>query len=106
MLIALIGAAASVLATLITGVLGVVVVIMSRRIRSIRDQVENDHGTDPDKTTNLREDMDEKHDTLVTMLRRDVGGIRQDIRQIRIDLSDTNGRVHDLETTQEKRNTP
>lgn len=96
-------------AVAIIGLAGTVVSIiltarLNGKVRRVREQVENDHAADPSKTTNLREDLDEKHDTIVTMLRRDVGGIREDIRQIRADISDTNGRVHDLETTQEKRN--
>jgi hypothetical protein len=96
-LIALIGLVGTVVSIVLTA-------LVNGKVKGIRQQVENDHGTDPTKTTNLREDMDEKHDTIVTMLRRDVGGIRQDIRLIREDLSATNGRVHELETTQEKRN--
>jgi uncharacterized protein YoxC len=108
-LIAIIGAAASVVATLISATLGVVVVVMSRRVRTIRDQVENDHATDPGKTTNLREDMDDKHNVLMDLVRplvstvrnlvRDIGGMREDMRQLRRDLSHTSHRVDDLEAT-------
>lgn len=94
-------------AVALVGLVGTVVSIVltarvNGKVKRVRDQVENDHAADPSKTTNLREDMDEKHDVIVSILRRDVGGIRQDIRQLREDLSDTNGRVHDLETTKER----
>lgn len=97
--VALIGLAGTVVSIVLTA-------RVNNKVKRVRDQVENDHAADPEKTTNLREDMDEKHDVIVSMLRRDVGGIREDIRQIRSDLSDTNGRVHGLETTQEKRSWP
>lgn len=93
-LIGLVGTAVSIVLT----------ALLNGKVRRIRDQVENDHARDPSKTTNLREDLDEKHDELLTTLRRDVGGIRQDIRQIRVDLSRTDDRVHELETTQERNN--
>lgn len=95
--VALIGLAGTVVSIILTARL-------NNKVKRVRDQVENDHAADPTKTTNLREDMDEKHDAIVTMLRRDVGGIRADIRLIREDMSATNERVHDLETTQERRN--
>lgn len=82
----------------------VLTALVNGKLKRVRAQVENDHATDPSKTTNLREDMDEKHDEIVKILRRDVGGIRQDIRQIRVDLSRTDDRVHELETTQERNN--
>lgn len=95
-LLGLVGTAASIILT----------ALVNGKLKRVRAQVENDHARDPTKTTNLREDLDEKHDELLTMLRRDVGGIRQDIRQLREDLSRTDDRVHELETTQEKRNRP
>lgn len=97
--VALIGLAGTVVSIVLTA-------RVNGKVKRVRDQVENDHAADPSKTTNLREDLDEKHDTIVTMLRRDVGGIREDIRQIRADLSGTQDRVHELETTQERRSWP
>lgn len=97
--VALIGLAGTVVSIILTA-------RVNGKVKRVRDQVENDHAADPNKTTNLREDMDEKHDVIVTMLRRDVGGMREDIRQIRADISATNGRVHELENTQEKRSWP
>lgn len=97
--VALIGLAGTIVSIILTARL-------NGKVRRVREQVENDHARDPNKTTNLRDDLDEKHDEIVTMLRRDVGGIRQDIRQLRNDLSRTDDRVHELETTQEKRSRP
>jgi hypothetical protein len=75
-------------------------VLQRRAVHAIRDQVENDHAGNPAKVTNLREDMDEKHNILVTILRRDVGGIRQDVRTIRNDISALAERVTDVEREQ------
>lgn len=102
------------LAVAVVGFVGVVLTAMigaqnvrigriRRDAQSTREQLENDHASDPTKTTNIREDMDNKHDQIVTMLRRDVGGIREDIRLLRRDLSGTQDRVHELETTQERK---
>lgn len=93
--VALIGLAGTVVSIVLTG-------RVNGKVKRVTNQLENDHAADPSKTTNLREDLDEKHDELLTTLRRDVGGIRQDIRQIRVDLSRTDDRVHELETTQER----
>ncbi len=93
--VALIGLAGTIVSIVLTA-------RVNGKVKRVRDQVENDHAVDPSKTTNLREDLDEKHDAIVNMLRRDVGGIREDIRQIRKDLSGTQDRVHELENTQEK----
>lgn len=81
-------------------------------LRRIEGQVSNDHVDDPTKTSNLREDLDEKIGAVLekiadigsTIARalRDIGGIREDIRQLRKDLSHTNGRVDDLERTHPK----
>jgi hypothetical protein len=100
-------------------VLAALIGVQSRQIgairrdaRAARAQLDNDHTTDPGKTSNLREDLDEKHGAvlqtvrslvvIVNMLRRDVGGMRQDVRQLRTDLSGTQDRVHDLENTQDR----
>jgi len=90
-------------AVALVGLLGTIVSIilqarLSGKVRRVREQVENDHARDPTKTTNLRDDLDEKH----AELRKDIGGLRGDIRQIRQDLSRTDDRVHELETTQER----
>lgn len=95
--VALIGLAGTIVSIILTA-------RVNNKVKRVSNQVENDHAADPSKTTNLREDIDEKHDVIVGMLRRDVGGIREDIRQIRVEMSETNGRVHTLETTQERRN--
>lgn len=74
-------------------------------IRRIDNQVTNDHVNDPAKTSNLREDIDQKHNIVISMFRgivRDVGGMRDDIRQLRKDLSHTDERVDDLERTRPK----
>lgn len=85
-------------------------------IRRIDNQVNNDHVNDPHKTSNLRDDIDEKHEIVMEEQRntarnvgaignavrsaaRDIGGMRDDIRQLRRDLSHTDERVDDLERT-------
>jgi septal ring factor EnvC (AmiA/AmiB activator) len=74
------------------------------QIRAVRDQLENDHARDPHKTTNLRDDLDRKHDELVRIVRnqsKDIGGIRGDIRQLRSDLSHESERIDEIERTRE-----
>lgn len=93
--VALIGLAGTVVSIVLTA-------RVNGKVRRVHEQVENDHARDPNKTTNLRDDLDEKH----AELRRDIGGLRGDIRQVRIDLSRTDERVLELETTQEKRSWP
>jgi 5-bromo-4-chloroindolyl phosphate hydrolysis protein len=74
-----------------------------KRTEAIRYEITNDHEQP------LREDMDEKHGAIVRLIQslsaslrsvvRDVGGIREDIRQLRKDLSHTDERVDELERT-------
>lgn len=111
--------------TLITFVVGPVVLAFvnwvlgrkqRRTLERIDNQVSNDHVDDPTKTSNLREDIDEKHTAVVRMFRdisqtvrnavRDIGGLRDDIRQLRRDLSHTDERVDELERTRPKGNIP
>jgi hypothetical protein len=90
----------------ITGAPIVVVTILQllsrRQIRAVRDQLENDHARDPHKTTNLRDDLDKKHLEVLDRIRttgRDIGGLREDVRQLRRDLSHETGRIDELERT-------
>lgn len=83
-----------------------------KAIRRIDNQVSNDHVGDPEKTSNLREDLDEKHNALLILVKNvvsglgnvvsDLGGMRSDIRQLRKDLSHTDERVDEIERTRPK----
>ncbi|MFZ4843962.1 hypothetical protein [Mycetocola saprophilus] len=56
---------------------------VAKDARSSRAQLENDHQADPALTSNLREDMDEKHRESMRAMRTitaDIGGMRSDIR--------------------------
>ncbi|UCR89238.1 hypothetical protein [Mycetocola spongiae] len=56
---------------------------VAKDARSSRAQLENDHQADPSLTSNLREDMDEKHAEsmgLMKTITKDIGGLRGDIR--------------------------
>ncbi|HWU47078.1 MAG TPA: hypothetical protein VN133_10015 [Humibacter sp.] len=93
--IALISMLGTVLAALITTA-GLLLRSIRRRTDAIRYEITNDH------TAPLRDDMDSKHATQMSMLRgvvRDVGGMRDDIRQLRRDLSHTADRVDEIERT-------
>lgn len=62
--VALVTAGATVLVVIVNGVFGVLLVLVNRRLRRVqadtsasRWQLENDHVADPDKTTNLRDEV-------------------------------------------------
>lgn len=87
----------------------------NRKVKQIKNEVSNDH------TTNLRDDLDGKHDDSQALISRlfnklavdlkadvaavkhDVGGIRSDIRQLYKNDADAAERWHDLEITQPRR---
>ncbi|ALX67451.1 DUF2746 domain-containing protein [Microbacterium sp. XT11] len=89
----------AVLVALITGLLGPALVALittgiRRRVKAIQGQVQNDH------PTNLREELDDRHDETrewFRELRRDIGGLRQDLRGVRQDHSALAERVHRIE---------
>jgi hypothetical protein len=96
----------AVVVAIIAAIAGIVTTVLQlgsrRQMRAVRDQLENDHAKDPHKVTNLRDDLDGKHNELLAPIRavvRDIGGIREELRQLRRDLSHTNERVDDLERT-------
>lgn len=63
-----------------------------------RAQLENDHEEDPELTSNIREDMDNKHSEQMREIRtlgKDIGGIRADIRILHQNDQATNGRLDD-----------
>lgn len=75
-------------------VVAVINVGLRRRVKSIQGQVQNDH------STNLREELDDRHDETRDWfkdLRRDVGGIREDLRWMRGELSSHSQRIHTIE---------
>lgn len=96
------------------GLLGTVVTVygarLSRRVKAIQGQVQNDHDS------NLREDMDahrtegreiaEATVAELQALRSDIGGIRSEIRGLRGDLGRERDRIDDLEDTLSPRPRP
>jgi len=85
--------------------------------RLIVDEVKNSH------TTNLREESDERHGELIEKLerviavqaeqgeaihelRRDVGGLRGDVREVRTNLEHERSRIRDLEDTRPRGSRP
>lgn len=92
-LIALIGCAQAVTVAFV-GVLSVRIGKVRRDTTATREQVVNDH------TTNFREENDSRHNETrgwFRELRRDVGGIRQDIRQLRDDDHELAVRITHIE---------
>lgn len=66
--------------------------------RSARGQLENDHQSDPAFTSNLREDMDEKHRMQMREIRtlgKDLGGMRAELRILHAEDQATNRRLDD-----------
>jgi hypothetical protein len=87
------------IAAVITAVLQLVA---RRQMHAVRDQLENDHGRNPAKVTNLRDNLDRNHEEELALIRglmRDIGGLRQDVRQLRADVQHTDARVDDIERT-------
>lgn len=91
--IALIGCAQAVTVAIV-GVLAVVIGKVRRDTTATREQVVNDH------STNLREENDGRHAETAGWfreLRRDLGGIREEIRGLRRDDRELSRRVTNLE---------
>lgn len=91
--VAIIGALQAVLIVLLSR-LSHRVTQVKRDAAVTRENVANDH------TTNLREESDERHletRRWFTRLERSIGGIRDDNRIVRTDLSALSTRVHELE---------
>lgn len=83
------------------GALGLVLVAIlgakiNGRVRAVQGQVQNDH------QTNLREELDTRHAETRSWwreTRRDIGGIREEIRGLRRDIAHERERIDDLEDT-------
>lgn len=99
LLTTLVGAGQAILVALI----GAGVLSTRRSVKRVQAQVENDH------TTNMREEQDERHAEntralswlvgTVNNLVRDIGGIRQDLRDLRADVRHERDRIDVLEDT-------
>lgn len=89
------------------------VVQMRSDVAVVRNEVKNDHDT------NLRDENDERHDVVIKQLDqiltvqraqaqalhsmdRGLGGVRDDVRQLRHDLEDERDRIRRLEDTRPK----
>lgn len=94
--IALITAMQAVIVAAITTLGAVLYRGLRKRTEAIRYDLTNDHSKP------LRDDMDDKHRESMRVIRtvvRDIGGMREDVRQLRRDLSHTDERVDELEKT-------
>lgn len=86
-----------IVATISAAALIVVAVInvgLRRRVRAIQGQVQNDH------PTNLREELDDRHDETRDWfkdLRRDIGGLREEIRDVRAEQRTQSNRIYTIE---------
>lgn len=114
---AAIGAGGVVVSSAFTAALAVVVAKINRRVKVIhgdqvviRDQLDNDHVQDPSKVSNLREDLDGKHDAVIGVVRgefaemrrevgADIGGLRSDLRITRREVAATNERIDETNKT-------
>jgi HAMP domain-containing protein len=87
---------------------------LKKSTKTIAAQVNNDHVADPGKTSNLREDIDEKHDITTQKIEQvlsAVDGLRGDLQntnRIVSTLVDSNSnhtkQIADLEKTQPRAN--
>lgn len=80
--------------TVLAAVIGVVGARLARTLSRVRAQVENDH------EHNLRDELDARHSesrSWWSEIRRDIGGMRQDIRQLRADDRDLAERIAHIE---------
>lgn len=67
---------------------------LKKRTERIRYDITNGHKKP------LRNDMDDKHDELMRVVRHEVGNVRNEVIQLRRDLTQTNGRLdHWIEHT-------
>lgn len=100
---AIFDSAADAVTAILVALIGIGVVGTRARVKRVQAQVENDH------STNMREEADERHkenasalqwlvNTVKTVV-RDIGGLRQDIRDLRADITHERGRIDDLEDT-------
>lgn len=83
-------------ALVLVAVVGTVGAKINGRVRAVQGQVQNDH------PMNLRDELDSRHKETRGWwreTRRDIGGIRQDIRDLRADLARERDRIDDIETT-------
>lgn len=84
-------------------VIGVVVgPIVSARLKSIQEQVANDHRLPDGSPLNLRDDLDTKHDenkTIAQETRAAVLAVQRDVAWIMRRQADTDDRVDALEDT-------
>ncbi|MFE7067480.1 hypothetical protein [Microbacterium sp. NPDC057658] len=93
-LIAIVGCVQAVTVALV-GVIAVRIGKVRRDTTVAREQLENDH------TTNLREENDGRHAETAGWfreLRRDIGGIREEIRGIRQDHRHLSARIDRIDT--------
>lgn len=96
MSIALIGAIASVASVVASGIFGIFLAAVKREVRktaedasAAREQLENDHVAAPEKTSNLRDNLDQNHEETKLMLRT----LRAQLNTVVTVLTDTIGRV-------------
>lgn len=82
----------------------------SRRVKTIeKDAAETRYQVKNSHTTNLREEGDDRHEELTTLVRQvistqatqglDIGGIRSELRALRKDDTDQRDRLFELERT-------
>lgn len=112
--VAIISAAAIVLGALIAlvGRVNVKINKVGRDVRVARDQVANAHVDENGKPINMRDEFDDRHREITKTLQTislDIGGIRQDNRQLRHDhgaLAERVDHLFELETTRDRRPKP
>lgn len=101
-LIALIGAVAAVLSTVLTSALAILLWFLNRKVNRTKeaaersaDQLENGHVDDPGKTSNIRDEITENHEETKRMFRQ----VRYQLSAMATVLTNTIARVdeHDAD---------
>lgn len=98
-----VSAAIGAVATVVVAAITVFGARLQRGVTRIRHQVENDH------STNMRVENDERHEENTRALqaiwqllrenRADLGGVREDVRDLQRTAARNRDRIHDIETT-------
>lgn len=101
-LIALIGAVSATVSVFISGVLAIFLSLVNRKVSRTQKaaetavgQLENGHVSDPDKTSNIRDEISENHAETIRLFRL----LRYQVAVLTQLLNRTVGRVDDIEKT-------
>lgn len=74
---------------LVLAMLSLLLVNVTRKVNTVKAQVTNNHGSSAKDAIDRTEQKTDEQTALLRELRRDIGGVRQDLRQLhQTDISD------------------